>query len=469
MNDIRAIAWLRKVQWRSHAMLPFRPRVIKITAASVCTGVAIGLVGGAFRYVLLACDHLRDLLVATAHGWPHLGWLLPVLFVALGAGLARLLVIRFAPFAAGSGVQHVEAVFSGEAKPAGIAVVPVKFFGGILALGTGLALGREGPTVQMGAALASLSSKVLALDADDYKVVQAAGAGAGLAVAFNAPIGGSIFVFEELTESFSPWLLVATLASTSVAIWLMRLLLGSTLEFTVKQALDHMWHVSPFFFLGALLGATGAAYNNLTIASLHLSDRFSRIPSVYRATAIGAVIGLIAWFKPELVGGGGRLTQAVLAQGHTIEALFAIFCLRFILGPFSYAAGTPGGIFTPIMLLGASFGALFAHVLNFLVPSLALSAIACAVVGMGALFTATVRAPITGIVIVVEMTGRVDLTLSLIAASLGAMIIALLLKNEPIYDTLKRRMLQQQIQPASPHTERTGWLSDAPTRKSEVQ
>jgi CIC family chloride channel protein len=241
------------------------------------------------------------------------------------------------------------------------------------------------------------------------------------------------------------------------------------LEFTVKQALNHMWHNLPFFFLGVLLGIAGTAYNNLTIASLHLSDRFSRVPSVYRAAAIGAIIGLVAWFKPELVGGGGRLTQTVLAKGHTVEALLAIFCLRFILGPLSYAAGTPGGLFTPIMLLGASFGAFFALTLNFLIPSLGLSVIACAVVGMGALFTASIQAPLTGIVIVIEMTGRVDLSLALIAASVGAMIVVLLLKSEPIYDRLKRRMLQQQIQASLPHTQKKGWLSDAPRQKSKVQ
>jgi len=435
----------------------------------VCSGLAVGFVGAAFRYALIAANRLRDLLIYTAHGWPRFGWILPLVVAALGAGLARLLVIRFAPFAAGSGIQHVEAVFSGEAKPAGFAIVPVKFFGGILALGTGLALGREGPTVQMGAALGLVSSKFLALDDEDCKVVQAAGAGSGLAVAFNAPIGGAIFVFEELTGSFSPWLLVATLAGTSVSIWIMRLLLGSTIEFTVTQALNHLWHVAPFFLLGSLLGLAGAAYNKLTMAALHLSDRYSRIPSVYRATAIGAVIGLIAWFEPRLVGDGGRLTQSVLAQGHTIETLLVIFCIRFLIGPFSYAAGTPGGIFTPIILLGASFGALFACVLNHFAPSLEFSAIACAVVGMGALFTASVRAPLTGIVLVVEMTGRVDLTVALIAASLGAMIVVLLLNNEPIYQTLKRRMLQQQIQPASPDTGQTGWLSDTSRRKSKVQ
>jgi CIC family chloride channel protein len=158
-------------------------RVVRLAAASILAGIAIGLVGGAFRYLLVRADQLRDALVYRSHAWPHFGWLAPVAFAAAAAALARVLVIRFAPFAAGSGVQHVEAVMTGEMKLSPPVIVPVKFFGGLLALGSGLALGREGPTVQMGASLGSLVSKSLVRGDEDRRVVTAAGAGAGLAVA----------------------------------------------------------------------------------------------------------------------------------------------------------------------------------------------------------------------------------------------------------------------------------------------
>jgi chloride channel protein, CIC family len=121
----------------------------------------------------------------------------------------------------------------------------------------------------------------------------------------------------------------------------------------------------------------------------------------------------------------------------------AIFLVRFLLGPWSYAAGCPGGLFAPLLLLGASSGALFGGVLNHFMPAAGVSPVACAIVGMGALFTASVRAPLTGIVLTVEMTGRADLTLGLLSASLTAMLVAMLLQSEPIYDSLKRRMLSQ--------------------------
>jgi chloride channel protein, CIC family len=420
-------------------------RVIRLAMASVLTGGLIGIVGGAFRYLLISADDLRGLLVVWAHAWPHIGWLVPVALGLLGAGLARILVVRFAPNAEGSGVQRVEAVFSGEVKPARQSIVLVKFFGGLLAMGSGLALGREGPTVQMGASLGGLVGRFFVRHQDDQRVVDAAGAGAGLAVAFNAPIGGSVFVFEELTSNFTPWLLVATLAAASMAVWIMRLMLGNTLVFHV-QAVNptEAWRLAPFLVLGALLGATGALYNLMTVSLLEFCDRLTKYSSVQRAAFIGAVVGLTAWFAPALVGGGETLTQGILSDHYVVRGLFTIFLLRLLLGPWSYAAGTPGGILAPLLVLGACSGALFAGALNYFMPTLGLSPVAFAVIGMAGLFTASVRAPLTGVVLSVEMTGRGDLTLGLLGASLAAMVVAMLLNSEPIYETLKRRMLAQE-------------------------
>jgi CIC family chloride channel protein len=423
-------------------MTPLNSRVIRIVTASILGGTLIGVVGGAFRYCLITSDNLRSRMIAWAHAWPHLGWLLPVAVAAAATVLARYLVMRFAPTAEGSGVQRVEAVFNGEVEPASAAVIPVKFCGGLLAMGSGLALGREGPTVQMGATFGVLVSRFFLKDVGDCRVVSAASAGAGLAVAFNTPVGGSIFVFEELTSSFNPWLLVSTLASCMVAVWLMRVILGNTLSFTVRQvSLTEIWNKGPFLVLGALLGAVGALYNFVTMALLRVVDKMPQISSLYRAAIIGGVVGLVTWFVPAMVGGGEQLVQTILAAPLTLESLMVILLVRFLLSIWSYTAGVPGGIFAPLLVLGASSGALFAGLVNQVVPGAHLGPVACAIVGMGALFTASVRAPLTGIVLAVEMTGRADLTLGLLAACLTAMLVAMLLKSEPIYASLKRRML----------------------------
>lgn len=196
--------------------------------------------------------------------------------------------------------------------------------------------------------------------------------------------------------------------------------------------------------LGALLGAVGALYNAATIGALRLADRLPKLSSTSRAVIIGATVGLVAWFAPAIVGGGEALTQAILVDRYAVGGLLTIFLARFLLGPWSYAAGTPGGLFAPLLVLGASSGALFAGILNHFLPQLGLSPVACAVAGMAALFSASLRAPLTGIVLTVEMTGRADLTLGLLGASLMAMVVAMLLKSEPIYETLKHRMLERE-------------------------
>ncbi len=420
-------------------------RLIRLSAGSILAGILIGLIGGAFRYFLIVLEQWRNELIGWAHFWPHIGWLAPVALGLGGAAVARGIVIRFAPLAEGSGIQHVEAVFSGEAEEAPPTIVPIKFFGGLLALGSGLALGREGPTVQMGAALGWLISHRLINDDRDKKVIGAAGAGAGLAVAFNAPLGGSIFVFEELTGSITPWLLVATLMAALVGVWIMRWMSGNGLDFAVRQvSFIEAWRIGPFLALGALLGVVGALYNVTVVGLLHFADRLDRFPhlsSTNRAAIIGAMVGLVAWFAPAVVGGGNLLTQAILADRYAIGSLLMVFLARFLLGPWSYAAGAPGGLFAPLLVLGASSGALFAGVLNHFIPLSGYSPIAFAVVGMAAMFSASVRAPLTGIVLTIEMTGRGDLTLGLLGASLAAMLVAILLQSEPIYETLKGRML----------------------------
>jgi chloride channel protein, CIC family len=156
-------------------------RVVRIAVGGVLSGLLIGIVGGGFQLLLTAADRLRDALIVRAHAWPHVGWLLPVGLGLAGAALARLLVVHFSPEAEGSGVQRVEAYYSGDIEPATLSVLPVKFFGGIVAMGCGLALGREGPTVQMGSTLAAVVSRFLVITDHEAKVVDAAGAGAGLA------------------------------------------------------------------------------------------------------------------------------------------------------------------------------------------------------------------------------------------------------------------------------------------------
>jgi CIC family chloride channel protein len=163
---------------------PERTGLVLLTALAAIAGVAIGFVGGAFRWLLERATRLRLDVIDWAHAAPGPSWLVPILIVAAGAGIARALV-TLVPLAGGSGIQHVEAVWRKKADPPPLRVVPVRFVGGLIAIGSGLVLGREGPTVHMGAALGAAAGIRARVSEDDVRVLQAALAGAGVAVAFK--------------------------------------------------------------------------------------------------------------------------------------------------------------------------------------------------------------------------------------------------------------------------------------------
>jgi CIC family chloride channel protein len=416
-----------------------RSGLLRLALAGLAVGALAGLVGSVFHAVVDRAEALRDALVAWSHAAPWIGWLAPVSVAALAALVARWLVQRFAPEASGSGVQHVEAVIRGEAGAMRASVLPVKFFGGALALGAGLALGREGPTVQMSATLGHLAARWLKLGAADARVLLAAGAGAGLAAAFNAPLAGAVFVLEELVRRFELRIAVATLAACSAALAVLRALVGDRLVFSVP-AIEVDLFPGYLFFLafGGLVGLLGVGYNRLIVAALDLAERV-RIAPALRAAAVGGAVGGIAYLAPGLVGGGERLVQGVLDGGHPVAVLLLVLVVRLLLGPVSYAPGVPGGLFAPLLVVGAIAGALFGRAVEGALPLFTTPLAAFAAIGMGALFVAVVRAPITGIALVVEMTGATTLFVPLLTACAAAVAVPTALGDQPIYDALRMR------------------------------
>jgi len=364
--------------------------------------------------------------------------------VAVASGIAAALVRRLSPYAAGSGIPHVEAVAKGELPPASFMLVPVKFIGGVLAIGSGLALGREGPSVQMGAGIGVFIGKKVGLPDSESIALLAACAGAGIATAFNAPIAGAVFVLEELIRRFDTRTTVAALGCSCCAIAVSRMVLGSAPDFQVPVSSYAPFATGMFFLtLGVFAGLLGSAYNRAILTGISLADRL-HWPIELRAASIGAIVGAIAWFAPDLVGGGDTITQRTLIGDVNRSLLPFLLCLRFLLGPFSYAAGTPGGLFAPMLTIGAQAGLLFATVCSLLVPNLHLSVASCAVVGMAAFFTAVVRAPVTGIVLVTELTAGFTQLMPMLWACFAAMVVPILLGVEPIYESLRQPAMQSE-------------------------
>ena len=326
--------------------------LLVLSLLSLLVGAAAGLIGVAFRLTLDQADNFRNALLTHAHGTPLLGFTGVVAICALATAVAAWLGRRFSPIASGSGIPHVEAVLNEELPPAPPQLILVKFLGGLLAIGSGLALGREGPSVQMGAGVAHLLGKAFRRDWPDCRVLMAAGAGAGLATAFNSPIAGAVFVLEELVRRFETRIAIAALGASATAISVARAFLGDGPDFQVEP----LNFAGPearllYFALGIVAGLVAIVYNRTLMGAIAVADRLGDWPVELRAAIIGAGVGVAAWFAPEFVGGGEAITQNMLTAPASLSLISIAFVLRFGLGPVSYAAKTPGGLFAPMLPL----------------------------------------------------------------------------------------------------------------------
>ncbi len=389
-------------------------------------------------------------------------WLMAILVSAALAFIGYYLVHRFAPEAAGSGIPEIEGAMEDMRPVRWWRVLPVKFFGGLGALGSGMVLGREGPTVQMGGNIGRMVSDIFRLkDPDGRHSLLASGAAGGLAAAFNAPLAGIMFVVEEMRPQFRYNLISikAVIISAVTANIVFRTIQGQQAVITMPQydapQLQSLWL---FLMLGMLFGIFGVLFNRLVTLSqdlfvkIHRNDRKRYLIT---GTTLGGVFGLLLLYLPELTGGGIALIPTATNGEYGTSLLFLLFLARIATTLLCFGSGAPGGIFAPMLALGTLFGTFYGQVAMNLNPDLDIEAGMFAIAGMGALFAATVRAPITGILLVIEMTNNYHLILPLIITSLGATIMAQLLGGQPIYTqllhrTLKKDKLQQPDLPLEP-------------------
>jgi len=407
-------------------------------------GLCAGLVALSFRVARSGADSLRNQLIAWAKQYPTTGWLVPVLLTLLGALIAVGLTRRFAPEASGSGIPHLEAVLHRFRKLDWKRLLPVKFVGGILAIGSGLALGREGPTVQMGGAVGDAISRWLKVSERERLILISSGAGAGLAAAFNAPLSGLIFVLEEVRRDFQPIVFGAAFIAAVVADIIARIGSGQFPVFSVPNyPVPPLVALPIFALLGLLAGLLGVLFNRALLLGLNQYTRIPRRLNLPVTALTGALVGLVGWFSPNLIGSGHHLAESALAGNLSLAIIPLFFLVRFLLTTGSYSLGAPGGIFAPLLVLGALLGLAVGQLGNLLFPTVVPIPAVFAVVGMAAYFTAIVRAPLTGIMLIVEMTGNYSLMLPLLLACFCAYIVAEALKEMPIYEALLERDLKR--------------------------
>lgn len=383
---------------------------------------------------------------------------LPLMFIISGllAMLGYFLVQRLAPEAGGSGIPEIEGALQNLRPVRWWRVIPTKLLGGMGTLGAGMVLGREGPTVQMGANAGQFIHDVFKLrNAESRHILLATGAAAGLAAAFNAPLAGILLIIEEMREEFRYNLIsikavfVGVIMSTVVV----RYMNGNKPLIQVTEylsaSIDTYWL---YLVLGMCFGVVGVLFNKSILRTQIIFRKTSAVKK-YRfflmGGLVGGLLGAIAVIYPSISGDGFHLIDRISAGHFSLAVLALVFFFRFMTSVVSFSSGAPGGIFSPLLALGTLFGTAFGLAAIELFPHYHLQAGSFAIAGMAALFAATVRAPLTGIVLVLEITGNYLLILPIVITCLGATMLAHLLGGRPLYTQLLEGILQREKSTAS--------------------
>jgi CIC family chloride channel protein len=414
-------------------------------------GTLVGLAGVAFAR---AVETIQQWRADTLTPSQFQGWMLYAAAFAISALLAMVgyfLVRRFAPEAGGSGIPEIEGALE-ELRPVRWwRVIPVKFFGGMGTLGAGMVLGREGPTVQLGGNIGRMVTDILGMRSNEARhTLLATGAAAGLAAAFNAPLAGILFIIEEMRPQFRYNLISIKAVFTGVimASIVFRCFNGEQAVISVGKLADApvqtLWL---YLVLGMVIGMVGVLFNRLIFITQDLFARFyaGKTARVVLAGALlGGGCGILALLFAPGAGGGSELIPQAVHGVFPFTLLLIIFLVRLVTTLLCFGSGAPGGIFAPMLALGTLLGTAFGVAMTDLFPFYHLEAGTFAIAGMGALFAASVRAPLTGIVLVLEMTDNYQLILPMIITCLGATLLAQFLGGKPLYSSILARTLARQ-------------------------
>lgn len=400
-------------------------------------GLATGCMALAFRLVIRWLDEIWLLFDDIPTPWSFTaGAALSIGMIVLALWLVRC----FAPYASGSGVQEVEAILAGEYQPKILSTGLVKFFGGALALGSKLLLGREGPTIHMGALMGDALAEKAKLSRLGRNSLIASGAAAGLAAAFNAPIAGLLFVLEELRSCYRlPISHFCPLAlSTIAAVAVLHGAFGDVPMIAVASSQTPLIDVLlPGVLVGLLAGLCATLFNKHLMALLNITDKLSLTGRLGLIALVGSAVGSLALWLPEAVGGGEALLPKLpeMKAGFGLFAL--LFVLRYALSLGSYSIGAPGGIFAPLLTLGAVLGLALYALLDdvFLQGSVTLWML----IGMASLFSAVVGAPLTSVLLIIELTGAYSYFFPCMVAVTVSYGLSLLLRQKPLYRLLLKR------------------------------
>ncbi len=419
-----AIAWIRR------RVAELRPRESQIF---LVLALVIGALTGAVVVAFILVTERLGMRLYPAGGAPWRRLLFPVVG-SLGIGF---LLSRYFPNARGSGVPQTKAALFARDGRITLRTVLGKFFCTSATLASGIPLGREGPSVQVGAGIGSILGRMLGLSTEQVKRLIPVGAAAAIAAAFNTPLAAVLFSLEEIMGDLHAPVMGAVVLASATAWMVLRVFLGDHPLFKVPQY--QLVHPSEFFTY-AVLGVVGGGVSALfTKMLLGIRARFLRFPlktAWFQPLAGGLLVGLIGWFVPQVLGVGYGYVGDALNGSMAFKMMLLLIVLKLITVTTSYASGNAGGIFGPALFIGAMVGGSVGTMAHHWFPDYTANPGAYALVGMGAVFAGIVRAPMTSVLMIFEMTQDYAVIVPLMIANLISLFVASRLQEEPIYEAL---------------------------------
>ena len=421
-------------EWRNSAILRWRAFLDDredqvFLVLTLLIGALVGLIVVAF--IEITGRFGARLYPPDAAAWRR--FLVPV----AGSLVMGYLLYKYFPDARGSGVPQTKAALYARGGYISLSTVVGKFFCTSVTLASGIPLGREGPAVQVGGGIASVLGRALGLRPEKVKALLPVGAAAAVAAAFNTPLAAVLFALEEVVGDLHAPVLGSVVLASATSWGVLRLLLGNEPLFQVPQyQLVTSWELIAYGILGIVGGVVSAAFSQLL---LRLRAWFKRQPAKtvwFQPVAGGLVVGLMGWFVPSVMGVGYQYVGDVLNDSLTLKLMLTLLVLKLVATAVSYASGNAGGIFGPSLFLGAMLGGAVGSVAQHFFPSYVASPGAYALVGMGTAFAGIIRAPMTSVVMIFEITRDYSVIVPLMLSNLVSYFIASRLQKEPIYEVL---------------------------------
>lgn len=420
-------------------------RARRIPVMLITEGLCVGLIGGfivlLYRVALTFAGNWLIKILSYIKGNPFRCAVWFLILMALAWIVGRL--VKWEPMISGSGIPQVEGEVSGRLSQNWKRVLPAKFAGGFLCMLGGLSLGREGPSIQLGAMAGQGISRALGRGKREEKFLMTCGASAGLSAAFHAPLAGMMFAVEEIHKTFSIPILLPVMTASVTADYIASHILGldPVFHFQITEYLpqNYYWLL---ILLGILVGVSGVFYNWGMLKAQELYRKIPFLKETGRLVIAFLTAGVLGLVMPSVLGSGSGLIVSLTKGEMVLGMVVLTLVVKFLFSAVSFGSGAPGGIFFPLLILGALLGAVFAmtgaeffgldpvYINNFVL------------LGMTGFFTAIVRAPLTGIILLFEMSGSISQMLSLSIVSVTAYIVATLMRSEPIYDSLLKRILK---------------------------